>query len=89
LLKILKPEIVVERLLYKDHAIVNTARPAGSPDDPAGYIPVAVVTWDRPDVRRRVMQVIQSEKLCKTPEEASILALEQAKAWVERHKFER
>jgi hypothetical protein len=76
-------------LFYKDYAIVNTARPAGSADDPVGYIPVAVVSWDRPDVSRRIMQVIKSEKLCNTLEEASAVALEQAKVWIERHKLER
>jgi hypothetical protein len=76
-------------LFYKDHAIVITGRPAGAADDPVGYLPVAVISWNRPDVRRRVMQVLKSEKLCKTPEEATAIALEQAKTWVERHRRER
>jgi hypothetical protein len=76
-------------LFYKDHSIVVTGKPEGSVDDPVGYVPVAVISWDRPDVRRRVMQIIRSEKLCKSPEEASSVALEQAKLWVERHTLKR
>jgi hypothetical protein len=88
-IKKLKGRSVVGSLFYKDHAIVITGRPAGSADDPVGYVPVAVISWNRPDVRRRVMQVLKSEKLCDTPEQASAVALEQAKAWVERHRVKR
>ena len=76
-------------LFYKDHAIVNTGRPAGSVEDPVGFTPVAVITWNRPDLLRRVMYVLKSQKLYPTPEEASAVALEQAKVWVERHRLER
>lgn len=75
-------------LFYKDHAIVNTGRPAGSVEDPVGFTPVAVISWNRPDLRRRVMHILKSQKLYPTAEEASAVALEQAKAWVERHTRE-
>ena len=77
------------RTFYKDHAIVTTGRPAGSVEDPIGYLPVAVVSWNTPDLRRRVMQVLKSEKLYPTSDEAGAVALEKAKAWVERHALER
>jgi hypothetical protein len=73
------------RLFYKDYAIINAAKRAGSADDPVGYAPMAVISWDRPDLRRRVMQILKSEKVYSTVEEASAVALEHAKAWVERH----
>ena len=50
---------------------------------------MAVITWNRPDLRRRVMQIVKSEKLYETAEEASAVALEQAKAWIEHHSRER
>lgn len=76
-------------LFYKDHTIVNTGRPAGSVEDPVGYLPVAVISWNRPDLRRRVMHILKADKLYETVEEASAVALEQAKAWVEHHELER
>ena len=76
-------------LFYKDHAIVTTARPAGSVGDPVGYLPVAVISWNKPDLQRRVTQILKSEKFCETPEEATAVALEQAKAWIEHHKIVR
>jgi len=76
-------------MFYKNHTIVNTGRPAGSAEDPVGYLPMAVITWNRPDLRRRVMQIVKSEKLHETAEEASAVALEQAKAWIEHHSRER
>jgi hypothetical protein len=71
--------------LYKDHAIINTGRPAGSVEDPVGFMPLAVISWNTPDLRRRVMQILKSQKIYRSAEEASAVALEQAKAWVERH----
>jgi hypothetical protein len=74
---------------YKDHAIVNRGWPAGSAEDPVGFMPLAVISWNTPDLRRRVMQVLKSQKLYRSAEEASVVALEQAKAWVECHLRER
>ena len=76
-------------LFYKDHTIVSSGRPAGSADDPVGYLPVAVISWSRPDSNRRVLHLLKSEKLYPTANEASAVALEQAKAWVEHHMLER
>jgi hypothetical protein len=71
--------------LYKDHTIVNTGRLVGSVDDPAGFLPMAIVTWYWPDQSRRVMQVLKSRQLYHTPEEASAAALQKAKLWVDGH----
>ncbi len=65
------------------------ADPPAPVEDPIGYLPVAVVSWNTPDLRRRVMQVLKSEKLYPTSDEAGAVALEKAKAWVERHALER
>jgi hypothetical protein len=74
---------------YKDHTIVITGKPAGSADDPVGFIPLAVISWNKPDFQRRVMHAIKLQQLYSTPEEASAAALEEAKAWVEFHRLER
>jgi hypothetical protein len=72
-------------VLYKDHAIVASGKPAGAPDDAIGFTPVAVITWDKPDEQRRVMYILKSKDVYMSVEEASVKALEQAKQWVERH----
>ena len=47
-------------------------------------LPMAVVSWKHAGPRRRVMQVVKSERLYRTSEEAGAVALEKAKAWIER-----
>jgi hypothetical protein len=54
-----------------------------------GYLPLAVISWRRPDGSCRVLHFPKSQRLYPTPEEASAVALEQAKAWVEHHMLER
>jgi hypothetical protein len=76
-------------LFYKDHAIVTSGRPAGSVEEPVGYLPVAVISWSKPDLQRQVMHTLKSQKVYDTPEEASATALEQAKAWVHHHDLHR
>jgi hypothetical protein len=72
-------------LFYKDHTIVNTGRPAGSVEDPVGFLPIAVISWDIPDQSRRGMHILKSRGLYRTAGEASAAALEEAKLLVDRH----
>ncbi|HEX2225755.1 MAG TPA: hypothetical protein VHM64_01350 [Candidatus Binatia bacterium] len=71
---------------YKEYTIVNTGRPSGSAEDPVGFIPVAVITWQATPYKRAVHFVKFSE-LRATAEEARATAAEAAKAWVDNHSL--
>ena len=75
------------QVLYKNHLIVNTGRPSGTGGDPAGFIPVAAISWKTPDSKRN-MYLIKLRKLYPTVEDASAAALQEAKAWVDSHRLD-
>jgi hypothetical protein len=72
-------------VIYKDHTIIASGKPDGAADDPAGFVPVAVIAWSRPDRQRRVMHILKSTTLYARAEEAQVAALKNAKAWVDFH----
>jgi hypothetical protein len=71
---------------YKEYTIVYTGRPSGSAEDPAGFIPVAVITWQA-TATRRATHFVKLSELRATAEEARAAAAEAAKAWVDRHSL--
>jgi hypothetical protein len=77
--------VSIMQVLYKDHTIVNGARRPGFGDTSEGFIPVAVITWQMPDSRRRIMQLVKMRKVYSSADEASIVALEEAKRWIDTH----
>ena len=74
-----------QAVCYKDHAIINTARPSTSDQDPPAYIPMAVISWNMPDRLRRVMHCLTLQNLYRSLEDARTAALEEAKEWVDHH----
>jgi hypothetical protein len=73
------------RILYKDHTIVNSGRPFSHRE--AGYIAVAAISWQTRDGIGDV-HLLSLMELYPTEEEASAAALEEAKAWIDRHRRE-
>jgi hypothetical protein len=72
-------------VLYKDHTIVNTARPFSRRD--VGFIAAAEISW-RTRTGISDVHLLSLTKLYPTKEEASTAALEVAKAWVDRHSLD-
>lgn len=70
---------------YKDHTIINTVRPSTAAQNPALYMPSAIISWNMPDRLRRVMYCLNLQKPYCTVEDARTVALEEAKAWVDHH----
>lgn len=78
-------QTVAAQVLYKGHTIITTARESASIEDSTSYNPTAVISWNRPDRLRRVMFCLISDKLYRSSDDARAAALEEAKAWVDRH----
>ena len=53
----------------------------------AAYLPTAVISWNMPDRLRSVMYCLRLQKLYRSLEDARAAALEEAKAWVDRHSL--
>jgi hypothetical protein len=68
--------------LYKDHTIVNSGQPFSRWD--GGFIAVAAISWQTTEGLGHVY-LLSLSKLYSTEEEARIAALEEAKAWIDRH----
>lgn len=73
------------KVFYKNHTIINTGLPEGSVQDPIGFVPLALISWNRPDRQRRVMQRLQFGTLYSSTEDAAKAALKKAKAWIDHH----
>jgi hypothetical protein len=76
-------QTVQGQIVYKDHTIVSVVRTATGSS--AGFNATAMVSWKMPDRDRRVMQVLTFSTVHATSENAHSTALDQAKAWVDRH----
>lgn len=82
-------QTVAGQVLYKDHTIVTTPRRGSAPDgDNEAFVPRAVVSWKIPDRERRIMQCVTLQKLYRSIEDARTAALQEAKAWVDRHSLD-
>ena len=78
----------MSKVFYKDHTIVNSGRPVGSVENPAGFSPLALISWNLPDKQRRVMHRLQFGTPYATAEQAAAAALKKAKAWVDSHSVQ-
>jgi hypothetical protein len=72
------------RTLYKDHIIVNSGRPFSRREASGGFVAVASISWQTRDGAGDV-HLLSLNKLYATEAEASAAALEEARAWVDRH----
>jgi hypothetical protein len=76
----------MRRIVYKNHTIVNTGRPF-SRYVSRGFVASAAISWETREGSGDV-HLFSLTALYPTEEEASTAALEDAKAWIDRHSLE-
>jgi hypothetical protein len=80
-------QAVLGQVYYRDHTIINIARPSQSGFQFAAYIAMAVISWKMPDRFRCVMHCLKLPDSYRSLEDARTAALVEAKAWVDRHRL--
>ena len=76
----------MRQTVYKNHTIVNTGRPF-SRYVSRGFVATAAISWETREGSRDV-HLFSLTALYPTEEDASTAALEEAKAWIDRHNLE-